>query len=187
DHGLAAAHRIEKVTEQAYVGIEPARMVADAGIGGGNAHLVVLPTGDEAFVDESSISIKIDQIAIVRHAACANERGEALIIAAGDAIEHLIDDAIDAGISGVIERDAGRLRIREREACIVEALIGEARAGMIPGSDPVSARKPFGILALVGQIARLRDAKGPAAKADDGAGRKRRDLIGAVASAGIAA
>jgi hypothetical protein len=74
-----------------------------------------------------------------------------LVVAAGDAIEHLIDDTVDAGIAGVIERNAGRLRVREREAGIVETLIAEARAGVVPGSDPVSARKPFGVLALVGK------------------------------------
>src|SRR5262249_55612066 len=115
------------------------------------------------------------------------ESREALVVAAGDAIEHLIDDAVDAVIAGVTERNAGRLRVREREAGIVEALIAEARAGVVPGSDPISARKAFGVLALIGQIARLRDEKGAAAKAGNGAGRKRRRLIGAVASAGIAA
>jgi hypothetical protein len=55
-----------------------------------------------------------------------------LVIAAGDAVEHLVDDAVDAGISGVIERNAARLRIREREAVIVETLIAEARAGVVP-------------------------------------------------------
>src|SRR5262249_34178145 len=59
--------------------------------------------------------------------------------------------------------------------------------GVVPSANSVSAGKPFGVLALVRQIARLGDEKGAAAKADDGAGRKRRRLIGAVASTGIAA
>src|SRR5262249_62364987 len=80
-----------------------------------------------------------------------------------------------------------RLRIRKREAGIVEALVAEARTRVVPGSDPVRAGKAFGVLALVGQIARLRDEEGAAAKAGNGAGGKRRRLIGAVASAGIAA
>src|SRR5690242_5640693 len=87
----------------------------------------------------------------------------------------------------MLERDAGRLRVRERKAGVVDALIGKPRAGMIPSSESVSAGKTFGILALIGQIARFGDEKGAAAKARDGAGRKRRRLIGAVASAWIAA
>jgi hypothetical protein len=150
DHGFSAPHWIEKVSEQPDIGIEPASVVADAGISGGDPDLVVGPAGDEAFVDEASVSIEIDQIAVVRHAAGAKERRQASVIAAGDAVEHLVDDAVDAGIAGVIERNAGRLRIREREAGIVEALIAEARAGVVPGSDPVRAGKAFGILALVG-------------------------------------
>src|SRR2546426_10046628 len=51
----------------------------------------------------------------------------------------------------------------------------------------VGAGKSFCVLALVGQIARFRDDKGAAAKADNGPGRKRYRLVGAVASAGIAA
>src|SRR5262249_4832531 len=82
---------------------------------------------------------------------------------------------------------AGRLRVREREADIVEALVAEARTRVVPGSDPVSTRKAFGVLALIGQIARLRDEEGAAAKAGNSAGGKRRRLIGAVSSAGLAA
>src|SRR5262245_5427680 len=186
DHGFPAAHRKEKVSEKSGVGIEPARIVPHAGIGGSDADLVVRAQRYEAFVDEAAVGVEVDQIAVLRNAARADESREALVVAAGDAIEHLIDDAVDAVIAGVIERNAGRLRVREREAGIVEALIAEARAGVVPGSDPISARKAFGVLALIGQIARLRDEEGAAAKAGNGAGRKRRRLIGAVASAGIA-
>src|SRR5689334_20083063 len=87
----------------------------------------------------------------------------------------------------MLERDAGRLRVRERKAAVVAALIGKPRTGVIPSSESVSAGKAFGILALVGQIACFGDEKGAAAKARDGAGGKRRRLIRAVASAGIAA
>ena len=105
---------------------------------------------DEAFVDEAPVGIEIDQIAVVRYPAGANECGEAFVVAAGHAIEHLIDDAVNAGVTGVVERDAGRLRVRERAAGIVEALIAEARARVIPRSNSVSAGQAFGILALVG-------------------------------------
>src|SRR6516225_534516 len=187
DHGLAAAHRIEKISEQSDIGIKSASVVTDASVGCRNADLVIWPRRDEAFVDEASVGVKIDQIAIVRHTAGANERGETLVVAAGHAIEHLIDDAVDAAIAGVIEGDAGRLRVGQRQAGIVKALIAEARAGVIPGADAVRAGKSFGVLSLVRQIARLRDEEGAAAKADDGSGRKRCRLIGAVASTGIAA
>src|SRR6266404_2861871 len=187
DHGFPAAHREEEVSEESGVGIEPARIVADAGVGGGNADLVVRAQGYEAFVNEAAVGIEIDEIAVLRNAAGAHESRQALVVAAGDAVEHLVDDAVDAGIAGVIERNAGRLRVREREAVIVETLVAEARAGVVPGSDPVRAGKASGVLALVGQIARLCDEEGAAAKARNGAGRKRRRLIGAVSSAGIAA
>src|SRR5262249_13304918 len=185
--GFAAAHREEEVSEESGVGIEPARIVADAGIGGGNADLVVRAQRYEAFVNEAAVGIEIDEIAVLRNAARADESRQALVVAAGDAVEHLVDDAVDAGISGVIERNSGRLRVREREAVVVETLIAETRARVVPGSDPVRAGKTFGVLALVGQIARLRDDEGAAAKARNGAGRKRRRLVGAVSSAGIAA
>src|SRR6516162_7462001 len=138
-------------------------MVVDSVICGGIADLVVRAEGDEAFVNEAAVGIEIDEIAVLRNAAGAHESREALVIAAGDAVEHLIDDAVEAGIAGVIERNATRLRIREREAGIVETLIAEARAGVVPGSDPVRAGKAFGVLALVGQKARLRDEEGAAA------------------------
>src|SRR5262249_44054650 len=164
-----------------------ARIVADAGVGGGNADFVVRAQGYKAFVNEAAVGVEIDEIAVLRNAAGAHESRQALVIAAGDAVEHLVDDAVDAVIAGVIERNAARLRIRKREAGIVEALVAEARTRVVPGSDPVRAGKAFGVLALVGQIARLRDEEGAAAKAGNGAGGKRRRLIGAVASAGIAA
>src|SRR5262249_35920975 len=187
DHGFPAAHRKEEASEESGVGIEAARIVADAGIRGGNADLVVRAQRYEAFVNEAAVGVEIDEITVLRNAARADESRQALVVAAGDAVEHLVDDTVDAVIAGVIEWNAGRLRIRERKPGIVEALIAEARAGVVPGSDPVRARKAFGVLALVGQIARLRDEKGAAAKAGNGAGGKRRRLIGAVTSAGIAA
>src|SRR5713226_1884486 len=187
DHGFSAAHRIEEVAEQSDVGIETARIVADARIGGGDPDLVVGSARDEAFVEEAAVGVEADQIAIVRYAAHANEPRQALVVAAGNTIEHLIDDAVDAGVSGVVERNAGRQRIRQRAAGIVVALIAEARAGVIPRADAVGARKPAGVLALVGQITGFRDEERTAAEAEHRAGRKRRALIGAVAPAGIAA
>src|SRR4029450_11484009 len=135
------------------VGIEPARIVADAGIGGGNADLVVRAQRYEAFVNEAAVGIEIDEIAVLRNAAGAHESRQPLVVAAGDAVEHLVDDTVDAGIAIVIERNAGRLRVCEREAGIVEALVAEARTRVVPGSDPVRAGKAFGVFALVGQIA----------------------------------
>ena len=86
----------------------------------------------------------------------------------------------------MIERNAGRHRVGERAAGIVEALIAEARTGVIPRADPVSARETHGILPFVGN-ARLRDGKGAATKAEDSAGGKRKVLIAAVAPTQIAA
>ena len=94
DHGFPAPNREEKVSEKSGVGIEPARIVPDAGIGGGNADLVVRAQGYEAFVNEAAVGIEVDQIAIVRYAARADESRQALVVAAGDAIEHLIDDTV---------------------------------------------------------------------------------------------
>src|SRR5262245_26662038 len=155
NHGFPAAHGEEEVSEESGVGIEHAPIVADAGIGGGNADLVVRAQRYEAFVNESAVGIEVDEIAVLRNAAGADESRQALVIAAGDAVEHLIDNPVDTGIAGVVERNAGRLRAREREAGIVETLIAEARAGVVPGSDPVSAGKAFGVLALVGQAITL--------------------------------
>src|SRR5262249_59050375 len=121
--GFAAAHREEEVSEESGVGIEPARIVADAGIGGGNADLVVGAQRYEACVNEAAVGVEIDEITVLRNAARADESRQALVVAAGDAVEHLIDDTVDAVIAGVIERNAGRLRVREREPGIVEALI----------------------------------------------------------------
>ena len=81
-------------------------------------------------------------------AARADESRQALVLAAGDAIQHLIDNAVDAGIAGVVERNAGRLRIREREAGIDEALIAEARTGVKPTSDPVRSGKACGCCSI---------------------------------------
>ena len=161
--------------------------LSDLGICCGNSDLVVRPARYEAFVKQAAVGIEIDQIAIVRHAARANKRRQALVNTSRYAIEHLIDNAIDAVIAGVIERNAGRQRTGERDAGIVETLITKVRTGVVPGAYPVSARKPLGIVALIEQIARFRDEKGAAAKAKNGPGRERRRLIGAVSAAGIAA
>src|SRR5262249_62052415 len=91
DHGFPAAHWEEEVSEESGVGIEPARIVADAGVGGGNAYLVVRAQRYEAFVNEAAVGVEIDEIAVLRNAAGAHESRQALVIAAGDAIEHLID------------------------------------------------------------------------------------------------
>src|ERR1700738_3457473 len=187
DHGFPAPHRVEKVSERSDVGIEPPGIVPDPRICEGNSDLVVRPTRYEAFVHQASVGVEIDQIAIVWYAARANKRRQALVVRAGNAIEHLIDDTVDAVVSGVIERNAGRQRVRERAAGIVEALITEARAGVVPAPDSVGAGKPLGILALVGLIAGFRDEKGAAAKAENGAGWNRLALIGTVSAAGIAA
>jgi hypothetical protein len=187
DHGFPAPHRVEKVSERSDVGIKPPGIVSDPGIGEGNSDLVVRPTRYEPFVKQASVGIEIDQVTIVWCATRANERRQALVVRAGNAIEHLIDDTVDAGVSGVIERNARRQRVRERAAGIVEALISETRAGVVPGTDSVGAGKPFGILALIGLVARFRNEKGAAAKAENGAGRKRRALIGTISAAGIAA
>src|SRR5262249_57116067 len=87
DHGFPAPHREEKVSEKSGVGIEPARIVSDAGIGGGNADLVVRAQGYEAFVDEAAVGIEVDQIAIVRNAARADESRQAFVVAPPDAID----------------------------------------------------------------------------------------------------
>src|ERR1700739_2303261 len=100
-----------------------------------------------------------------------------LVNGAGNAIEHLIDHAIDAAIAGVLHRNAGRLRIGQRQAGIVEALIGETRAGVIPRADAVGAGKPSGVVAVIRRIARLGDEKGAAAEAEDSPGWKRNRLI----------
>src|SRR4029078_3659936 len=106
---------------------------------------------------------------------------KAPVVTAGGAIEHLIHNSVDVGVAGMLERNAGRRRIRERAAGIVATLIAEARTGVMPRTDPVSARKSRGVLPLVGQKAQFRDDKGPAAKADDGAGGEWKGLIGRVA------
>jgi hypothetical protein len=56
-------------------------------------------------------------------------------------------------------------------AGIVETLIAEAGAGVPPAADPVGAREPIGVLALVGQVARFGDDEGAAAKAENSARR----------------
>src|SRR5258705_2504798 len=127
DHDLSAPHRIEEVPEGSDVRVQPACIVADARVAGGNADLVVRATSVEAFVQQACVSIKIDQVAIVGYAAGADEPREAPVVGAGNAIEHLIHDTIDAGVAGVIERNAGRHRVGERAAGIVEALIAETR------------------------------------------------------------
>jgi hypothetical protein len=58
----------------------------------------------EAFVNQAPVGIEIDQITIVWYAACANKRRQALVVRAGNTIEHLIDNTVDAVVSGVIER-----------------------------------------------------------------------------------
>ena len=180
DHGLPAPRRVEKVSERSDVGIEPPGIVPDPRICEGNSDLVVRPTRYEAFVHQASVGIEIDQITIIWYAARAEKRRQALVVRAGNAIEHLIDDAVEAQVSGVIERNARRQRVRERAAGIVEALISEARAGVVPGADSVRAGESFGVLTLVGLIAGFRDEEGAAAKAENGAGRKRPALIGIV-------
>src|SRR3981189_1521612 len=170
DHDFSAAHRIEDVSEQSGVGIEAPRIVPDPRIAGGDPDLVVGPTRHETFVEQASVGIEADQVAIVRYAANAEEPGQALVGAPGNAIKRLIDDAVDADVAAVVERNAGRQRIRQRAAGIVEALIPKPRAGVIPRADPVSARKParalVGALALVGQIAQFRDEESAAAEAE---------------------
>jgi hypothetical protein len=42
------------------------------------------------------VGIEIDQITIIRYAARAEKRRQALVVRAGNAIEHLIDDTVDA-------------------------------------------------------------------------------------------
>jgi hypothetical protein len=64
----------------------------------------------------------------------------------------------------MLQRNAGGLRAGERKAGIVEALIGEMRAAVVPRPDAVGAGKSAGILALIGQVARLGNEK------DGGAG-----------------
>ena len=95
----------------------------------------------EAFVQQAAIGIEVDQITIVRYAARANERRQALIVGAANTIEHLIDHSVDAAGSDVIERNAGRQRVREREAGIIEALITEAWGGF--SGEGVSPPIPF--------------------------------------------
>src|SRR5262245_25822505 len=184
DRGFSAAYRIEEVSEEADILIESARVVAHARISGGDPDLVVRPARHESFVEQAAVGIEADQVAIVRHAAGAKERRKALVLGARDTIEHLIDHAVEDLVAGVIERNAGGGRTRERLSRIVVTLIAEARTGVPPAADPVGARKPIGILALVGQVARLGDDEGAAAEAENGAGRKRLALIGAVAAAG---
>src|SRR4051812_25986139 len=155
DHDLSAPHRIEEVPERTYVRVQSARIVANTGIAGGNADLVVRATRDEAFVQQAGVGVEIDQVAIVGHAAGASKPREATVVSAGNAIEHLVHDTVDAGVAGVLERNAGRHRVREREAGVVETLIAEARAGVIPRADAVSAREAGGVLPLVWQIAQF--------------------------------
>src|SRR6476619_6709950 len=175
DHDLSAPHRIEEVSERTYVRIQSARIVADTGIAGGNADFVVGATIDQAFVQQAGVGVEIDQVAVVGHAAGANKPRETTVVSAGNAIEHLVHDTVDAGVAGVLERNACRHRVCEREAVIVEVLIAEARAGVIPRADAVSAREACGILPLVRQIAQFRDDEGAAAKAEHSAGGKRKD------------
>jgi hypothetical protein len=47
-----------------------------------------------------------------------------------------------------------------------EALICEMRAGVVPSPNAVGAGKPGRVFALIGQVARLCDDKGAAAKAE---------------------
>src|SRR3954453_20619086 len=91
---------------------------------------------------------------------------------------------VSPACSSGIPVDIGSASERPR---IVEALIAEARAGVIPGADAVSAREACGILPLVWQIAQFRDDEGAAAKAEHRAGGKRKDLVGAVAPARVPA
>src|SRR5262249_8867369 len=73
DHGFSAPYRTEKISKKSDVGIEPARIIADARVGRGDPDLVIRPAGEESFVDEASVGVEVDQIAIVRRAAGANE------------------------------------------------------------------------------------------------------------------
>src|ERR1700736_4697486 len=114
DNGFSGSHRIEKACEEPGVGIEPPRIIPNASIGCGDPDLVVRSARYEAFVHQASIGIEIDQIAIVRYAtARANKAGQALVVGTGNAIEHLIDNTVDAGVSSVVERNSGRRRVRE--------------------------------------------------------------------------
>ena len=66
---------------------------------GGARNVVVRSTRYEAFVNQASVGIEIDQITIVWYAARANKRRQPLVVRAGNAIEHLIDNTVDAGRS----------------------------------------------------------------------------------------
>ena len=117
------------------------KILFDVACRGGDADGVVGTARQQASVDEAGIAIEVDEVAVVRCAARANECGHALIIGAGHAVEHLIDHAVEAAVPGVIGRNARRRRIGEREADGVVALIGEGGARVVPGADPVCPRK----------------------------------------------
>src|ERR1700730_3530056 len=187
DHRIAAAHRIEEVSEQCGVGIQSARAATDSRVRGSDADLVVGTAPHQALVEQAAIRIEADQVAVARDAAGAKKSGKALVVGAGNATERLINHAVDALIAGMLQRDAGRLWVCEREAGVVEALISEMRAGVVPHSDAVGAGKSGGVLTPIRAVARLCDDKGPAAKAEHRPGWKWSGLIGAVAAAGIAA
>src|SRR5262249_46350878 len=87
----------------------------------------------------------------------AHKSRQPLVDSAGNAIEHLVDHAVDAAVADMLHRNTGGLRIRQREAAIVEALIAEMRAGVIPRADAVSAGKPAGVPALIGKVACVSD------------------------------
>ena len=82
DHRFVAAHRKKEVTEKSGIGVQSARVVADARVGEGNADLVV-GAARQAFVEQAAIGIEADEIAVVRDAARANKSRKALIIGAG--------------------------------------------------------------------------------------------------------
>jgi hypothetical protein len=60
DHRFAAAHRMKEVSEQSDVGIQPARIVADARERSGHTDLVVGPARRQSLLDEATIGIKVD-------------------------------------------------------------------------------------------------------------------------------
>src|SRR5215813_9642936 len=90
------------------IGIEPARIVADAREGSGNADLVAGTVRHEAFVEQTTIGIEVDQVAVLGNAAGAEESRKALVGGAQNAIEHLVDYTVNTAIARMLHRNAGR-------------------------------------------------------------------------------
>src|SRR5271170_2979586 len=139
--GFRAPHRRDRAREGGGVAVEVGRLAADMRMPDADPERVVVAVIERLTQHESRIHAEIDQVAVlIGRAGDAAEHADIAVVVPVVDPHHLVGRDIGGGIPAMGARDAAARRVGERQAAIVEALVGEAFA-VVPDADPVDARQ----------------------------------------------